>query len=659
MEATLDRKQPYTPLVHASVEEVIPAVSHSESQTMRRQQSPEKRMEMLRLEEQEKDIEVRIQGVERQYQRMMRPLRDELAYVRQKMLEIETEDALLDEVAEEGDGPECLKWVAQERFRTLCMIIILANMVVMVLEMLDHDTPEWCKPLDNFFLIWYCFELLVKALYFQKSLLIGKISVVSWNWLDLIIVVTGIFDQWVMYLLSTANVHTQFGFSTLNLRCLRLLRLFRVARALKLLRVFLTSDLKWTEGRVFESFMMCVILANALIMWLELDYPLPVWFWAENVMLAVYVFETSVKMKRLGCNVFFTGPERGWNLLDFGVVLGGIADQWALPVYGLLELQLMGERTSSHESFGHFMKIMRVLRILRVLRLARVLRHIRPLYRLLAGVLEAMQAVAWVLLLTFLLLYSAAIVFTTLVGQGYIYGDGEVPADAAENFSTVSHSLLSLFKLMNDDQGVVASVITTVGGQMLFYSFMMLSNWMMLAILTSVVSDNMISSSQRCQQEDRVALDDATEKIRTDRLLEFFARFDAEQSGRISNKDCQSILHEPALAIELREITEFEKEDLEDMFSCLSKYDGEGEQYLPYMVLINKLRAFHSGASERSLLHLMENMKLMEAATELKLDKALTLLGVDKTEHNLIRTRIATGRRLKVPLTLFSRAASA
>lgn len=38
---------------------------------------------------------------------------------------------------------------------------------------------------------------------------------------------------------------------------------------------------------------------------------------------------------------------------------------------------------------------------------------------------------------------------------------------------------------MNDDQSVVTNIISTVGGQILFYTFMMLSNWMMLAILTS------------------------------------------------------------------------------------------------------------------------------------------------------------------------------
>lgn len=32
-----------------------------------------------------------------------------------------------------------------------------------------------------------------------------------------------------------------------------------------------------------------------------------------------------------------------------------------------------------------------------------------------------MASVGWVIILTFILLYSAALVFTTLVGRGYIY----------------------------------------------------------------------------------------------------------------------------------------------------------------------------------------------------------------------------------------------
>ena len=67
------------------------------------------------------------------------------------------------------------------------------------------------------------------------------------------------------------------------------------------------------------------------------------------------------------------------------------------------------------------MRSLRIVRVFRVLRLARLLRSVKQLYKLIRGVVESMASVGWVIILTFILLYSAALVFTTLVGRGYIY----------------------------------------------------------------------------------------------------------------------------------------------------------------------------------------------------------------------------------------------
>ena len=40
---------------------------------------------------------------------------------------------------------------------------------------------------------------------------------------------------------------------------------------------------------------MALILVNAIIMWLELDYPSPYWLMLEQVMLIIYTFELTVR----------------------------------------------------------------------------------------------------------------------------------------------------------------------------------------------------------------------------------------------------------------------------------------------------------------------------------------------------------------------------
>ena len=83
-------------------------------------------------------------------------------------------------------------------------------------------------------------SLFLRATYYQRSLLFGHCSIVWWNWLDLLIVLSGIVEQVVLPVLGSSlggNV------SLKGLRVLRLLRLLRVARGLKLLRILVQSDL--------------------------------------------------------------------------------------------------------------------------------------------------------------------------------------------------------------------------------------------------------------------------------------------------------------------------------------------------------------------------------------------------------------------------------
>ena len=216
---------------------------------------------------------------------------------------------------------------------------------------------------------------------------------------------------------------------------------------------------------------------------------------------------------------------------------------------------------------------------------------------------QSLASVGWVILLTFLLLYSAALVcpgtdkkhsfvaisflaercdalrraatvlrFTSLVGQGYIYNDpDEMPEEAVQYFGTVWRSFLALFKLMNDDQSVVAPIITTITGQILFYAFMMLSNWMMLAILTSVVSDNMMSASRVKEEEDRKKAFEEDQQRAKRRIQQIFHELDEDQNGSISEQEMVTLLSDPNLQAELCEASHLHPADLVEMLYCSSQ----------------------------------------------------------------------------------------
>lgn len=405
-------------------------------------------------------------------------------------------------------------------------------------------------------------------------------------------------------------------------------------RVLKIVKIFIQSDLSWTEGHVFQSFIMTVIVVNSLTMGLELDIAWSGWVFVENTFLLIYIFELSVRLKRWGLD-FFTNDDWKWNNLDFFIVSGGVLQQWMMPAYVLLQSLVSGRASSPR---GHqteeFMKILRMFRLVRVMRLVRLLRRIKPLYRLMIGVIEAMSGMQYVLLLTVIVLYAAAIIFTNLVGRGLIYR-GDPPEEAHKIFGSVLESMFMLFKVMNDDQSVVEPLIESVPMKLLFMFFMVVSNWAVLAILTSVVSDNMIAASHRIEKEDDQRALEEKRETSVCRLMTLFGEIDTDNSGDLDEHEFRALMNENGLCYELTEASGLKTQDLEDLFACLSYADSSGKRTIRYADFIEKLQDEGNGASERSMFRLEKQIRVTELRIERRLDGVLKLL--EAAPHSLTR----------------------
>jgi len=270
------------------------------------------------------------------------------------------------------------------------------------------------------------------------------------------------------------------------------------------------------------------------------------------------------------------------------------------------------------------MVLMRMMRLLRVLRLVRLLRSVKPLYRLLMGVISALQAMQWVLILTLLVLYGAALVFTSLIGKGFMYG-GNPPSAAERDFGSVLESLFSLFKLMNGDLSVVEPICGTVMGRLLFAMFMILANWAILAILTSVVSDHMISESQHTDHEDLQKQADESDRECTRQLMELFKAIDKDCSGGVTEDEWNDLMQDPKLCDSLCQASKLPKGDLQDLFLCLSsrveqnmkgRLSHASGRVLDYENFILNLKDESKAADRRSVLHLMARLRSMEVSIE-------------------------------------------
>lgn len=211
-------------------------------------------------------------------------------------------------------------------------------------------------------------------------------------------------------------------------------------------------------------------------------------------MLVIYFFELSVRLKRWRFKFFYHELDMTWNLLDFAIVMGGVVDQWMMPIIDLMRSLVSGGPVMTTHA-GNLLPLLRMMRLLRILRLVRLLKSFKPLYKLALGVLEAMQAMQWVMVLTCVLLYASAILFVSLVGHALIPG-GHVPEEAQELFGSVVESMFLLFRVMNGDQEPIEPLFSTVPLRLLCVGFVVISNWAVLAILTAVLSENMISATR-------------------------------------------------------------------------------------------------------------------------------------------------------------------
>jgi voltage-gated sodium channel len=351
-----------------------------------------------------------------------------------------------------------------------------------------------------------------------------------------------------------------------------------------------------------------------------LDIPWHGWATVDNIFLVVYFTELSLKLKTRSWR-FFIDVDWAWNWLDFTIVASGVLDSWLKPL-----MHLFQKETSEHQSHANpVTSILRLFRILRVLRLVRLLRAVPALHLLLRGIMAALDAMKWVIVITILMLYGGSIVFTYVVGRGLIYGsEADVPHAALEKFGSVTDSLFSLFELMNGDVTVVDSIIKNAGGKLLFVAFMVISNWAILAILTSVVSDNMISASAQIHEEHK-QLEIERDKQRSDRrLLRVFGLIDINGNGYITEDEWQDLMGNTDLQRELIDASGMDESDLHDLFECMVEHQMQKKVKNPridYGTFVTYIDDQHSVADKRTVMQINLRMRNLEQKMDRTLDR--------------------------------------
>ena len=223
------------------------------------------------------------------------------------------------------------------------------------------------------------------------------------------------------------------------------------------------------DRRLFQNFILVVILFNAIVLGLETSSEVMAIFGPlvrvlDTVCLAIFVFEIAAKLFVRRMNFF----RDGWNVFDFVIV--GVA---LVPAAQSLS----------------------VLRALRILRLLRVVSVSPSLRRVVDGLINALPGMASVFLLMGMVFYIGAVMATNLFGEAF-----------PQWFGTMARSGYTLFQIMTLESwsmGIVRPVMEQFPYAWAFFvPFILMTSFVVLNLVVGLV----VNSMQDAHHEEADAL---------------------------------------------------------------------------------------------------------------------------------------------------------
>ncbi|OLQ10740.1 Cation channel sperm-associated protein 1 [Symbiodinium microadriaticum] len=395
------------------------------------------------------------------------------------------------------------------------------------------------------------------------------------------------------------------------------------------------TTLEWVESNWFQATSGVVIMCNAVVIGLETDLESWIWFWVEHALLAYFLFELIVRLLRHGCNFFKQEDEWGWNVFDLSIVTSGVADQWIMPV---LHWMMQHDASQRKQGMASVFMVFRMARLLRIVRLFRLVKIVRPLYELAQSIMEALQGMFWVLVFMILTLYSVAILCTRLIGHGTVIADDDDPEmkEIKEMFSSVSTSMFTLFGTVSSWSLMkfVPLFEEMPFLQPLFVVFYIYSAWALLAVMTGVVSENMIAIRDQMQKEDEQR-EEKRKSMITKVLMELFREADVDNNGIVSRQEFEGMLKSPELVKKITKNTRMKVQDLIDLFDWIDHDKGGTITIDEFM---NGFRWINEPLRAKSLVKLQERL-----AGDLKV--------LESTVSSIIQKRVdEVQRTVAVPL---------
>lgn len=254
-----------------------------------------------------------------------------------------------------------------------------------------------------------------------------------------------------------------------------------------------------TTSTTFQMVVAGVICLNILSLAVQADDPEKriemfgrrpkVWLFVNGAFILFFVAELVLRVLAVGCRRFACDKDAGWNLFDFSIVFLGCFDH----VYVVVDRAYRQHMGLQWERNEQAVELARGLRLLRVLRVLSIFRHFSKLRLLAAGLLESVQMVSWIGVLTTVILFVCAIFCKATIGDNAQSFPEDEQAQIRMYFGTVARSMFTLFQFLTlDDWGSVFHMVVRQMPwmQLFFFPYIFFGAFVIMSLLTGVMADH-------------------------------------------------------------------------------------------------------------------------------------------------------------------------
>eukprot|EP00746_Dinoflagellata_sp_MGD_P087864 gnl/MRDRNA2_/MRDRNA2_34818_c0_seq1.p1 gnl/MRDRNA2_/MRDRNA2_34818_c0~~gnl/MRDRNA2_/MRDRNA2_34818_c0_seq1.p1 ORF type:complete len:433 (+),score=70.25 gnl/MRDRNA2_/MRDRNA2_34818_c0_seq1:120-1418(+) len=278
------------------------------------------------------------------------------------------------------------------------------------------------------------------------------------------------------------------------------------------------------ESGYYEPFMAIVVMCNAISIGIQIDHPTYMtvgqWLAFGVIFFSIFLVEVIVKMIAYGMREYF---HDWWNTFDFVVTV--MAAMELAASFAFLDERI--NTTWSKYVSGEFIQM---LRLFRLLRMARIFKELGVLCQ---SFILSVQAMSWILVLSFLWFFLCACVATVFIGRKdwlpNVDNDGvsaEEIAEVRSRFASIPMSMFALFEIMTLEGWIdyVRPLLNSRADMVIFFLFFIfISAFFLLNLITAVVVDRTLEAQQQQNQQDEetderkdaMAITDIADRLRS------------------------------------------------------------------------------------------------------------------------------------------------